>query len=78
MWRNKLILLIIVVIIEIIVVEGSNRTVYQKHVNKRLTAKTLKKDFKTLKKQDGAVKLVDGDRGIFEGIFSLLFLIIIF
>lgn len=75
MERNKFILFLIVMIIGMIVVEGSNRTFYPKRIiKKKLTSKTIKKDLKTLKKQEGALKLVDGDRGIFEGIFYVFFL----
>lgn len=72
MWRNKLIIFLIFVIIEMIVVEGSNRTLHRKRVKKGFTLKALQKDLKTLKKQEGALKLVDGDRGIFEGNVEIL------
>lgn len=77
MWRNKLIIFLIFVIIEMIVVEGSNRTLHRKRVKKGFTLKALQKDLKTLKKQEGALKLVDGDRGIFEGIFLMFIKIIL-
>ena len=67
MCRFGLVFFVITIVVGMMIVEGSNIT-YAKRVKKGFIVKKLKKDFKRLKKQEGALKLVDGDRGIFEGI----------
>lgn len=67
MCRVSLFSFLIVIVVGMMIVEGSNIT-YAKRMKKGFVVKKLKKDFKRLKKQEGALKLVDGERGIFEGI----------
>ena len=69
MCRFSLVLVLIVILV-VIIVEGSNNTLHGKQVKKGFLTNKLNKDFKKLKKQEGALKLVDGDRGIFEGTFD--------
>ncbi|XP_033219227.1 lysyl oxidase homolog 3A-like isoform X3 [Belonocnema kinseyi] len=71
MCRVSLFSFVIVIVVGMMIVEGSNITL-AKRVKKGFLGKKLKKDFKRLKKQEGALKLVDGDRGIFEGNVEIL------